>query len=93
MLSSSLATLCCRFLMVSNESLLVLMASVKAPPVLVATPHSSAPSPPRMLARGVPTRLTVWKLGGGEVSIERIDGAAYDGAADCGTEFGSPVLY
>jgi hypothetical protein len=92
MLSSSLATLSVRFRIVSIDSLLVQLASVNAPPVLVATPHSSTPSPPRMLARGVPSRLKVWKLGGGEVWIERIDGGAYEGAADGETELGSPVL-
>lgn len=67
MLSSSLATLNFKSCTVSIVSLLEQIASVKAPPVLVATPHSSAPSPPRKVGRGVPERLKVWKLGGGEV--------------------------
>jgi hypothetical protein len=78
--------------MVSNVSLLVHIASVNAPPVLVAIPHSSAPSPPRMLALGVPALLRLWKLGGGEAWMERMDGGAYEGNAEDGTEPGSPVL-
>lgn len=62
-----------------------------------ATPQSSA-AVVLGVARGVPGEESVWKEGGGELGIERIEGACWFweaatlGAWDEETELGIPVL-
>lgn len=49
------------------------------------------------VGRGVPGEERVWKEGGGELGIERMEGGAWwegatEGGAEEGTELGIPVL-